>query len=67
MYGVLVCVDSSCADEHVVCIASTQDEKCTETEAQRRLEKKTAGNQIVGYSRICLGGRVGMKCVSVEH
>lgn len=66
MCGVLVCVDSSCADEHVVCIASTQDEKCTETEAQRRLEKKTACNQI-GYSRICFGGRVGMKCVSVEH
>lgn len=37
-------------------VASTQDEKCTETEAQKRPEKKSACNQIVGYSRICLGG-----------
>lgn len=38
-----------------MCIASTQDEKCTETEAQKRPEKKTACNQIVGYSNMLEG------------
>ena len=69
MCGVLVSVDSICAGEHVVCIASTQDEKCTETEAQKGPEKKMACNQIVGYPRICLGGQSGKEvcfCQTLE-
>lgn len=45
------------AGEHVVCVASTQDEKCTETKDQKRPEKKTACMQIAGYLRVCLGGK----------
>lgn len=33
-------VSALCAGEHVVCVNSTQDEKCTETEDQKRPEKK---------------------------
>lgn len=60
MYEVPVSV--FCAGEHVVWVASTQDEKCTETEDQKKPEKKTACMQIAGYSRMCLGGKVRMKC-----
>lgn len=34
--------------KHVVCVASTQDEKCTKTEDQKRPEKKTAFMKIAG-------------------
>lgn len=43
-----------------MCVASTQDEKCTETEDQKRPEKKIACMQIAGYLKMCLGGKVGM-------
>lgn len=52
-----------CAGEHVVSVASTQDEKYTETEDQKRPEKKTACMQIAGYLRKCLGEKVGMDSV----
>ncbi|KAK2523543.1 Tm9sf3 [Columba guinea] len=62
-----VCASSSCAGEHEVHIGSTKAEKRAETETLKRPEKKTACDRIVGGLRICLGGRVGMKCVSVEY
>lgn len=51
-------VSAFCAGEHVVCVASTQDEKYTETEDQKRPEKKTVCMQTAGYLRVCLGGKV---------
>lgn len=60
MYGVPVI----CASEHVVCVASIQDEKYPGTEDQKTPEKKTECIQIAGYLRMCLGGKVGMNSVS---
>lgn len=59
-------VSVSCAGEYVVCVASTQDEKRTETEDQKWPEKKTVCMQIAGYLSV-LGresGKGNMNSVS---